>query len=312
MIMTRKIRADLLLLGIAFIWGATFALVKDALHDIPPFLYTLIRFALAAALFAALFHKRLRGFTRGAVRAGVICGIFLGIGYGAQTYGLTMTSASRSAFITGLSVALVPLLAPVMHRAIPSMRTFLGPIAALFGLYLITTGGPAVPLNWGDFWTLVCALAFAAHLLCVERYTRQYDFVGLTFLQLAVCACINIPPSLALETWSFTVSGRVIFALITTVLLASVLAFYILNRVQRDTTAVHAAVIFTMEPVFAGLVAFVFYGERWGLEGVIGAVCILAGMLLSTLLYKPEIALEEMLQMCIPEPEMKKEKEEKK
>ena len=301
MTMTRKIRADLLLLGIAFIWGATFALVKDALHDIPPFLYTLIRFALAAALFAALFRKRLRGLTPGAVRAGVICGIFLGIGYGAQTFGLTMTSASRSAFITGLSVAIVPLLAPVMHGAMPPMRTFWGPLTALVGLYLVTTGGPAIPLNWGDFWTFVCALAFAAHLLCVERYTRQYDYIGLTFLQLAVCACVSIPPSLALESWSFTVSGRVIIALITTVLLASVLAFYILNRVQRHTTAVHAAVIFTMEPVFAGLVAFMFYGERWGLEGLIGAACILAGMLISTFLYEPEIALEELLQMSIPE-----------
>jgi drug/metabolite transporter (DMT)-like permease len=285
--MTSKTRADLALLWNAFIWGTTFVLVKDALDDIAPFLYTAIRFAMAATLFYILFHRRMQPFTGASLRAGIITGIWLAIGYGTQTLGLVYTSASRSAFITGFSVVLVPLMAPLFTGRSPNRAAFVGPVAALAGLYFLTAGGPQLPINQGDAWTFVCAAAYAAHLLCVERYTRQFDYIGLTFLQLAVACVVNVIPAAVLEPWSIVWSGSVISAFAVTVALGTVLAFYILNRVQRNTTAVHAAVIFTMEPVFAGLLAITVYGEQWGLLGYGGALLIIAGMIYSMIRYQP-------------------------
>jgi len=281
--MKKSRKADLFLLGLAFIWGATFGLVKDALNDISPLVFNSVRFILASIIFWIIFRDKLKSFEKPLIKAGLLTGSFLALGYGFQTIGLYYTSASKSAFITGFSVILVPLFIVIIEKIIPKFTVILSAFVALAGLRLLTMSGSNGGINIGDLLTMMCAVAYALHLICVEIFTKKYDYIKLTFFQLIVTAVLNLIAIPIFETPRFELTITVFWALLITSTFCSALAIYILNRVQRYTTAAHAAIIFTMEPVFAYLIAFLFYGEKLGIPGTIGGGLILLGMFLSEL-----------------------------
>src|SRR5271167_1071586 len=144
--MSEKLRAHLLLLGVVAVWGATFVLVKDALNDISPLLFNFIRMALASLCLTAAYWKHLRRLTRETLGGGAVAGFFLAMGYQFQTAGLALTTPSKSAFITGLTVVMVPLLsvipalrAPGSPR--PGWNAYIGALVALVGITLMTAPG---------------------------------------------------------------------------------------------------------------------------------------------------------------------------
>lgn len=283
------VRAELALAAVAFIWGATFVIVKGALEDVSTFLFLALRFTLATVLLAFWLRARLARRTPVAWGGGLLCGGLLFLGYALQTAGLRWTSASNSAFITGLYVVTVPLLGSLVYRNRPRAAELGGAVLATAGTALLSGG---LPSAWsrGDLLTAGCAVAFAGHILAVERYSRRMDFERLSLMQIAVVAALAWLAAAWIEPARIVWSARLWTALLTTSLLATAVSFVLYTWAQGQTSAARAALIFALEPVFAGLVAWTAAGERWTAASLGGASLILAAIVLVEL--KPAAAAQ--------------------
>jgi drug/metabolite transporter (DMT)-like permease len=291
--MSRPLKAHLLLLAVVFIWGATFAVVKSALADISPLLFNLFRMLLAALSLAMLYRSHIGQIDRPALVSGAITGLFLATGYQFQTAGLRLTTPSKSAFITGLVVVIVPLLLviPWLRPAgthSPRWNAYLGALTAFAGILLLTTPAHAgfdfASVNTGDLLSLGCSLGFSFHMLAIAHFSPRMRFEQLAVLQVAFAA-LFMGVSLPLFEHPFVHwTPRVVIALLIAALLATAVAFTVQSWAQQFIPATHTALLFTLEPVFAWLTSFIFLGERLGLRSSLGALLILAGIALSELL----------------------------
>lgn len=305
--MSRSLRAHLLLVAVAALWGATFVLVKDALTGITPLLFNLLRMAVAFACMAALYHRHLARLTPRALWSGATVGFFLAAGYQFQTAGLARTTPSKSAFITGLVVVLVPLLA-----AIPTLRSRGAPapgrksiltaasaaVLAFAGILLLTLPRNAANaltpsasalhgINPGDLITGACALAFAFHCISISRVSARLPFEQLALLQIGFSTLFMAASTPLLEHPSLHLSTRLIVTLAITGILGTAAAFSIQTWAQQFLPAPHTVLILSLEPVFAALTSYIFLGERLGLRAAFGAVLVLAGIALTGLMPEP-------------------------
>jgi drug/metabolite transporter (DMT)-like permease len=291
----------LLLVMIAFIWGSTFVLVKEALNDASPLALNSARMIVAAVLLAFFYRKKIAVLTKPALMAGVLVGVFLYAGYAFQTSGLKLTTPSKSAFLTGTSSVLVPLfLVAIWHVRIHLWRV-VGILLALVGLFLMTVpGGPGgladfANVNLGDLLTVGCAICFTFHVIFVGRASQRFPFEQVAFLQVGTAAILMTLSTPLLEHPYFRATPTVIAAILITGVLCTAVAFSIQSWAQQFTPATHTALIFTTEPVFAWLTSFVYLHERLGLRAGAGAVLILGGVLISELLGQVEKPDDELI-----------------
>jgi len=260
-----------------------------------------VRMVIAAVILCAIFFRQLRALPVGALRAGFEIGTLMWLGYEFQTTGLFYTSASKSAFLTGVSVVLVPLLLALIWRRHINRYTLAGVAAAFVGLYLLCVppaqGLSLASLNRGDLLTLGCAVAFAFQVIVLGRSAQHFGFAHLVPVEISVCALwmlISIPIAEPHGHIHFT--PEVLWALAVTALVGTVACFIVQAWAQRFTPPTHTALIFSLEPVFAGLTSYVLIRERLGSRALLGAVLILIGVLASELLghvQKPEEELAE-------------------
>lgn len=288
--MSRSLKAHLLLVFITLIWGSTFVLIKEALKDSSPLFLNAVRLALAAILLALYYRRHLTTWTRPALFAGVIVGIFLYLGYALQTAGLRLTTPSKSAFLTGSSTVLVPLILVAFWKARIHPWRAAGIFLAFLGLFLMTVPAGRAGLadfanvNHGDILSIGCALGFALQIVFLGRATQRFPFEQIAVLQIATAAVLMALTAPMLEDPRFEPSGAVIATVLITGILGTAVAFTIQAWAQQFTPATHTALIFTLEPVFAWLTSFVYLRERLGLRAGAGALFILAGVLVSELL----------------------------
>jgi drug/metabolite transporter (DMT)-like permease len=275
-------KAELLLLVLTFIWGATFPLVKTALDYSSPFVFVIIRFGLAALVFWLIFSKNVSFREKAVLKAGAVIGVFLFLGYAFQTLGLKYTAASKSAFITGLFVVMIPPLSFVILKEKMKIFSVIGVILAVSGLYLLTRPKGS-EFNLGDLLTFFCAVSFSLQVIFVQIYTKRYDFFTLTLVQILVTTLLSFPFIFLLGGIKLVYHPHLLLAVLVCAILATALALYIQNRMQRDTTTVKAALIYAMEPVFAAIFSFLLLGEVLGWLGLLGGGLILSGMLCSEL-----------------------------
>ena len=281
--------AHLLLLAVVIVWGATFVLIKDALQDISPLLFNLLRMSLAFAALAFINHRELRRINKRAILFGSIAGLFLAAGYQFQTAGLARTTPVHSAFLTGLVVVFVPVLSgiPALRPAAiprPGWNTVAGALLAFSGLFLLTTP-PATSwhnlfasIGAGDLLTLACSVAFAAHLLALAHFSPCIPTGQLAAVQIgaaAILMVITLPlggmPRVQMTT-------RLLIALAITSLLATAAAFTVQSWAQRHLPPTHTAILLTLEPVFAALTSFLVLDEHLGGRSLCGATLILGGI----------------------------------
>ena len=283
--MSRSLKAHILLVLITLIWGSNFVVIKNALADISPLFFNAVRMSLAAVALAAVFHRELGRFTAASLRSGLLVGIFLFVGNELQTVGLKYTTPSKSAFLTGVSVVLVPVLLALFWKRGLNRWTAAGVVLALAGLYLLTVPASAGlnlrSMNQGDLFTLGAAVVFAFHIIFIEHATRTQGWQQITVVQVAVTAVLMILTVPVAEKVYVVWSPPVIWGIGVTGFLSLALAFAIQAWAQQFTPATHTALIFTLEPVFAWLTSFIFLGERLGTRAGLGAACILAGLLIS-------------------------------
>jgi len=275
-----SIGADLALLAVAAVWGLTFATVQRALEAAGPFSFLAARFALAAVALGVVFPRRVLRVSRGAVAVGALIGVWLTLGYALQTVGLLYTTASRSGFITGLSVVLVPVLSFAVSRVRPRVTSVAAVVLAASGLYLLTKP-QAAGMNVGDVLTLGCAVAFALHIVTTERVAPRHDPVPLAFCQIVTTAIICTALMVAWEGPRLPLTAWTISALAVTGVLATAAAFSVQMWAQRRTSAAHVAVIFAAEPVFAALFAWIIQHEVLGAVGFAGGALIVVGILVA-------------------------------
>lgn len=295
--LSKRARADLALVFCSLIWGSTFVIVKDALADASVVVYIAIRFALSAAILALVFGGNLRRLDARAVWAGAQIGFFMLGGYVFQTAGLQLTSPSKAAFITGCAVVLVPVLLAFFGRKTNGW-VWGGAATALAGLYLLTVppegfGG----LNRGDVLVFICSIMFALQIIFIGRYVERYPVGALTFLQVATTAVLSSlllplfavtrvePPRLA---WT----GTFVVALLITSIGSTVIGFSFQVWAQKHTSSSHAAILLSLEPVFAALTAWLFAHEHMSARNLAGGFLILLGILLAELKGAPTVVPE--------------------
>jgi drug/metabolite transporter (DMT)-like permease len=303
-----KLRAYILMTFVVAVWGSTFVLIKGALSDATPAAFNLIRMTLAFVLLAIVYHRSWRTIRRSQLFAGAVVGLCLAAGYQFQTIGLVRTTPSKSAFITGLVVVLVPLFSIVPALRPPGARpprwnAFLGAALAFIGILLLTAPPAAsasgsnitslLPdlssINFGDVLTFGCSISFAFHCIALGHTSPRIPFQPLAILQVGFCAVFMLVSLPLIEHPHVHFTSRLITALIIAAALATAAAFSIQSWAQSILPSTHTALLLTLEPVFAWITSFLITGERLGYVPATGAILILAGIALTELIPQPHV-----------------------
>ena len=274
----RRSTAIISLFLVSVVWGATFPLVKASLDYISPLGFIALRFLLASLILFLFYFKRVFK-NRDAFKASFILGIFLFLGYAFQTIGLKYTTSSNAGFITGLYVVFTPIFARFIVKEKLSYRVGVALILSILGLYLLSG---VRGFNMGDFLELLCAIAYGAHVSLIGKFSTQKDSATLTIVQLFF---VFLFASIwwGGEGFPITMTPLLAFGITFTGIFASAIAILLQVMAQRQISPSRAAIIFTTEPVFAGLFSFLFLGERFTSMSIMGAVLIILGMLLVAL-----------------------------
>lgn len=278
-------RQEALLIMITMFWGGTFLAVQYAVSLSGPLFFDGLRFATAALAVGLLSLRTLRGLTWLEVKAGVAIGVAIALGYGLQTWGLQTISSSKSAFITAMYVPLVPLLQWLCLGRMPGVMSCVGIVLAFIGLILLA--GPEnnlLALGVGEMITLASAVAIAAEIILISAWAGKVDVRRVTVVQLATASLVAFAamkpagesvPSLTPALLGVAL-GLGIFSAIIQVTM---------NWAQRSVSPTRATLIYTGEPVWAGIFGRLA-GERLPLLALLGCVLILAGVLVSELKWK--------------------------
>jgi drug/metabolite transporter (DMT)-like permease len=274
--------AESILLCMTIIWGGTFSVVKSGLSDISPMAFVAIRFWIASVVFIALFRKKIFQISRPTLIRGCILGIFLFAGFAGQTIGLLLTTASKSGFITGTLVIFTPIAQLIIERRPPTVGNIVGIILVTIGLWIFTSPQGS-EFNTGDVLTLAAAVVWGVYIVCLDLFSKKHDSSQLTFIQVgatAVLATVVIP---FVEIPFIHYSGNLLVAFLYTALLSTVVTTYAQTRYQKETTPTRAAIIFSLEPIIAAVLAYYFLHESIGSLGILGGTLIIIGLLISEL-----------------------------
>jgi len=266
-------RAELILLGITVIWGFTFPAMKVSLAYLSPVLFLAYRFGMASLLMLLIFRKK-------AIKSetffeGFILGTTLFFGHGFQIVGLKYTSASNSAFITSLYVVFTPFIAYFLLGDKLKVRDFLSLSVAIAGLYLIS--GASLNFNYGDLLTVLCAISFAFQIVLVQKFGER-DYLSLAFWQIFWNFVFSTIYALIFEGFVLPIGITPWLGIIYTGVFATVIAFTLQVKYQKETKAHKAALIYSAEPIFGHISAFLTIGEVLSLRGYLGALLILTAI----------------------------------
>lgn len=277
--MTTRSRAELALFSTTFIWGSTFVVVKAGTENISPSLFIALRFGIGALIFGLLLFNKLKHIQFRTVKKGVILGMMLGVGILLQNYGIYQTTASKSAFITGLMVIFTPIAQLVLERRPPKIGNIMGIFVVMCGLFLLTSPSGS-EVNYGDILVLISAFIFGVYIVYLDIYSKDENVMQLAFIQVAVTttiAALAVP----FENIIFMPTTQLLLSLLYMGICATVFSTYVQTRYQKDTTPTRAVIIFTIEPVITAVLAYFVLGEILGVSGIIGAVLIISGILIS-------------------------------
>jgi drug/metabolite transporter (DMT)-like permease len=272
-------RAEAALFSNTIAWGATFVLIKAALDDVSPILFLTLRFSLAALALAVVFRGVVRTWSWRAAGAGAFAGALLFAGYAFQTVGLRFTTAPRSAFLTGLTSAMVPLLGACVYKVRPQVAELLGVLVATAGLGMMTLEGVTATVSRGDVLTLLGTFWFAGYIVVLGHFSGQMKYEILSVSQMAGAALLGLCLLPWIETPRIVWQPVVVWAILITGLVCTALAFTVQAWAQQYTTSTRTAVIYLLEPVFAWIASLVVAGEGLAGRSAMGAVLILAGVL---------------------------------
>lgn len=280
------------------IWGATFALIKGALDDSSPMIFVALRFGLAALLFLPFTYNQLLKANRQTLIAGSILGLFFFSGFATQTAGLNLTTATKSGFITGTFVVIIPILQLIIEKRKPRWFNLVSIFLVLIGLILLSSKGNHLldlineigsDFNIGDFLTLLCAVLFAFQVVYVDVFTKKHPYMPMVFMQLFITGLGGlifaiIFSAFNVESMKLGLSSNLIFAVLYTALFASILATVIQLKYQKMVSPTKAGIIYSFEPIMAALFAYFLLTEKISNFGIVGGLFIFTGLLFSEIM----------------------------
>ena len=289
---SQALRADLLMLITAMIWGSAFVAQRLGMDSIGPFLYTGLRFALACVLLLpllALLQRRQRRpvapLNRNLLIGGVVMGLALSIGINLQQVGLLFTTVTNSGFITGLYVIVVPILGLLIGQR-SSAGIWLGASLAVVGMFLLIVG-EGFTVASGDWLQLAGAFVWGIHVLLVGFFASRHDPLRLAFIQFTTCAVISLLLAMIFETATLDGIVQAAPAILYGGLFGVAVGFTLQVVAQQHAIASHAAIILSLEAVFAAIAGALLLGEVLALRGYLGCALMFGGMLLAQLWPKP-------------------------
>ncbi|MEN9687386.1 MAG: hypothetical protein RL381_398 [Actinomycetota bacterium] len=268
------------LLAVSASWGGAFVVMKDPIEkqNVNSFLFT--RFLLAVIVMVLLKPSVLQLLNREILRKGSIAGLLLGTGYILQTFGLARAGAAITGFITGLYVVATPLIAALIFKVKISRFTWQCVFIATVGLGLLSLRGWSMGI--GEVLVLLCAIAFAAHIVALSRWSNGLDAYAMTVVQLSICTVLTGTISFA-QGYKAPVNLSGWLVVIYTAVICTAIAFVVQTWSQAHMSATKVAVILTMEVVFAAIFALIFGGESMTLKALIGGVLVLIAMFMIVL-----------------------------
>jgi len=272
--------APLALLLVSAAWGLAFVVMKPAIErqSVNNFLFT--RFLMAVLVMVLIRPQVLKLLTKDLLLRGLAAGVFLGGGYIFQTIGLANTGAAITGFVTGLYVVLTPLFAGIIFKERVSKNTWIYVFMATVGLALLSLKGWSI--GFGELMVFFSAVAFAAHITALSKWSAGRDAYAMTITQLAMCATMTGVAS-AFEGYSAPPDSGVWAVVIFTAVFATAIAFIVQTWSQAHMSATKVAVILTMEVVFAAFFAIIFAGERLTLQAALGGILVVTAMYLIVL-----------------------------
>ena len=291
---SQALRADVLMLITAVIWGSAFVAQTSGMSHIGPFLYSGLRFALGSLCLLPLVLRRSTSrcppellLTRGLLQGGMLMGLALALGINLQQVGLMFTSVTNAGFITGLYVIVVPLVGLLIgHKT--GLGTWLGAGLAVVGMFLLSVGDN-FQVAAGDWLQLIGAFVWGGHVILVGLFASRHDPIRLAFLQFATCSVVSLVLALCLEP----IHWPAILAAGPAILYGGVIAvgigFTLQVIAQKDAIASHAAIILSLEAVFAAIAGAWLLDESLQTRGYFGCALMLSGMLVAQLWpHKPQ------------------------
>ena len=285
----RVIKSDLILLLTAAIWGFAFVAQRAGMEHIGPFTYNTLRFALGSLVLLPFVFTKFRIIETGHVdsgieikillKGGVLAGIILFFGATLQQTGLVYTTAGKAGFITGLYVILVPIIGLFLRQR-PGIGTWAGAILAVIGLFLLSVS-ETLTISRGDDLVLIGSFVWAVHVLIIGMYSKKVDPVRLAFTQFVICAVLSLVSALIFETFDLASIRLAAIPILYGGIMSAGIAFTLQVIGQRYAPPAHAAIIMSLEAVFAVLGGWWLLSETMTSRGILGCVLMLFGMLVS-------------------------------
>ena len=289
--MSKQVRADGILILVTLCWGVSYLLMDISLEELDPFTLNAFRFLGAFAIAALVSFKKIRTVNKTTLKYSLLVGFALVFVYIGATFGVKYTSLSNSGFLCALTVVFTPILAWLFFKKAPGKKLTFVVILCFIGIALLTLGDD-FSINMehlkGDLLCLMCAVAYAADLLLTEKAVshEEVDAYNLGVFQLGVTGALNLIMALIVETPQAPQTMEVWSAVIFLSVFCTGVAFVLQPVAQQYTTASHVGVIFTLEPVFAAVVAYFFAGEILSFKAYLGAALMLASIFIMEIDFK--------------------------
>ncbi|NOX67204.1 MAG: DMT family transporter [Chlorobi bacterium] len=290
----QKYKGELILLLITLLWSATFVIVKESLNNISSMLFVGFRFLIAGIILLPVILRKKVRFKNVNLKLPIILGILLFLGFATQTIGLRFTSATKSAFLTGSAVIIIPILQTIIEKKKPKSGAVIGVVIVLIGILLLSGGNSFFTLledlvanfNFGDGMTLLCALFFALYVVYLDVLSNQYNFWLLLMIQIIVTTVLAFMFAVIFDIIDFEIikinfTSQLGFGIIYTAIFATLVTTALQTKYQNLVTPTKAGIVYSFEPIFAAIIAYLAIGERITTFGFIGAALIFIGLIIS-------------------------------
>ena len=284
--MQTKFTANSMLVLVTLFWGFSYLFMKMGLNFIQEYNLIALRFGIAFFLAAAIFPTRLLQANKKTIGYAFILGFILFLVFSCIIFGIKTTSTSNAAFLVSLTVIFVPILTATITKKAPEIKVMVGVGFALLGVGLLTLNNQFI-VNFGDLLCIAGALLYATHIIVTEKLTKEVDSINLGIIQLGFTGALGLIFSLFLEMPRFPITAQEWLPVLVLSILCSAIGFIVQTVAQQHTTSTNTGLIFSLEPVFAALFAFLFLGEMFSTQGLLGAMLVLFGVIYSQANWKP-------------------------
>lgn len=284
----QELKSSLLLLLAAAIWGFAFVAQRVGAKYLGSFTFNGLRFALGSISLIPLiiyFSKNPNEDSKedkhwnSAMPAGIVAGCVLFCAASLQQVGIIYTSAGKAGFITGLYIVLVPIFGIALKQR-TNLNTWLGAVLAVIGLYLLSVN-ENFSIAKGDLLEIAGAVFWAVHILVIDHFTRKVDALKLSFVQFAACSILSLAAALIFEKITLTGISQALIPILYGGICSVGIAYTLQVVGQKNAKPSHAAIVLSMESVFASIGGLIILHENLGIRGYLGCALMLSGMLIS-------------------------------